>query len=128
MTSTSIPLVYHDVDFQLDSGGEVFRAKTLSVNNQTNRLDHENMGSQEIVHGPGSNLREFTLTIDELSGNYETFRTWKGGTVTHDLKISKGAATMTLTNAKLFGMDWSGTVGSANTLTLTGTTDGISEA
>lgn len=128
MTSTTIPLVYHDVDFQLDSSGEVFRAKTISFNNQTSRIDHEKMGSQEIDFGPGSNIRDWTITIDEISGNYNTFLTWKGGTNTHTLNISKGAATMALADAKLFGLDFSATVGSANSLVLTGTTSGVTEA
>lgn len=120
MVNTTLPLRWKDVDFQLDSGGEVFRAKSIDVGKTINSEDLDQMGTDDIDVIPGAIVRTFSIVIDELAGNWTTFDSWCDGSTTHDLKISKASATLTLTNAKCFDMSNSGSTGAQQQITITG--------
>jgi hypothetical protein len=124
LVDTDLPFRFEDVDFQLDTGGdgEIYRAKDISVTKTKGSEDIDQMGTTRL-DTVSTNLKvEWNITIDEVSGNFTTLDLWVNTIgATHDIRISKGSATLTLTNAEAFGWTNNSSSGSTTQLVLNGT-------
>lgn len=123
MVSTTVPYRAKDVDWQLDGAGEVYRAMAIEVTKAVESEDVPQMGTTDYDRMPGTIKVEWSLTIDEVAGNFATMETWADGSTTHDLKISKGSATLTLLNAKCFDLRNTSSSGSTGQIVISGNAD-----
>ncbi len=104
MVSTTAAYQFFDVDFQLDTDGEVFRAKSITVTKTVEGDDQTQMGKKEYDFVEKKTKWEWQITIDEIAGNFTTLDAWADGSTSHILKISKGAATLTLPDARCMSL------------------------
>lgn len=128
MVNTGAPYRAKDIDFQLSGGGEVYRGASIEITKTVSREDEGQLGTQTTDYFDGGIMFEWSLTVQEVTGNFATLEAWCDGSSTHTLNISKGAATLALSNAKCFTMTNPHSVGSTSEITITGTATAVNEA
>lgn len=127
MVNTALPLRAKDVDVNINAEGPTYRAKSFNMDIDVAEVTLEQMATLAIDIVNGATIRRWTFVFDEIEGQLPTILTLTNGTTTFPIAVTKGGATLTLTDAKAFSAKPS-TGDVTNSIEVSGICASVSEA